>query len=140
MAAILHETGMHVSDRGYHKHSYYIVRHASLRGFTEDQLIVVANVARYHRKGIPLDVHQNLEELTPAQRGDVEKLVAILRIAEALDRSHRQAVRDVAVQVGAEVRFRVRARSKASVEIAMAKKRARYFAELFDRRVRFDAV
>lgn len=140
IAAILHETGMHVSDRGYHKHSYYIVRHAALRGFTEEQLIVVANVARYHRKGLPSDEHQNLEELTPAQRGDVEKLSAILRIAEALDRSHRQAVRDVAVQCGAEVRFRVRVRSKASVEIAAAKKRARYFAELFDRRVRFDAV
>ncbi|HJT17510.1 MAG TPA: Ppx/GppA phosphatase family protein, partial [Thermoanaerobaculia bacterium] len=49
-AAMLHESGMHVSDRGYHKHTYYLIRHADLRGFTEDQLIVVANVARYHRK------------------------------------------------------------------------------------------
>lgn len=139
-AAILHETGMHVSDRGYQKHSYYIIRHADLRGFTEDQLIIVANVARYHRKSVPSDEHQNLEELTPAQRGDVEKLSAILRIAEALDRSHRQAVRDVGVQCGSDVRFFVRARTKASVEIAAAKKRGRYFGELFEKRVRFEAI
>ena len=49
-AALLHETGMHVNDRAYHKHTYYLVRHSNLRCFTEEQLILVANVARYHRK------------------------------------------------------------------------------------------
>jgi exopolyphosphatase/guanosine-5'-triphosphate,3'-diphosphate pyrophosphatase len=139
-AALLHEVGMHVSDRGYHKHSYYLIRHAALRGFTEEQLLVVANVARYHRKSEPADDHENLRELTAAQRGDVEKLSAILRIAEALDRSHRQAVRDVAVRLNGDVRFLVRARTDASVEIAAAERRARYFAELFDRNVRFERV
>lgn len=138
-AALLHETGMHVSDRGYHKHSYYLVRHANLRGFTEEQLIIVANVARYHRKATPADEHQNLEELTPQQRGDVEKLAAILRIAEALDRSHGQTVRDVAVEIrGDQLRFVIRERSDASVEIAAAKKRARYFAALFEMTVKFE--
>jgi exopolyphosphatase / guanosine-5'-triphosphate,3'-diphosphate pyrophosphatase len=138
-AALLHETGMHVSDRGYHKHSYYLVRHANLRGFTEEQLIIVANVARYHRKATPADDHQNLEELTPQQRGDVEKLAAILRIAEALDRSHGQAVRDVAVDIrGDQMRFVLRERADASVEMSAAKKRARYFSQLFERTVKFE--
>ena len=138
-AALLHETGMHVSDRGYHKHTYYLVRHANLRGFTEEQLILVANVARYHRKSPPSDDHPNLDELTPAQRGDVEKLAAILRIAEALDRSHKQSVRDVAVRLGGGVRFDVRTRTDAAVEIAAAAKRAKYFASLFERKVRIEA-
>ena len=139
-AALLHEVGMHVSDRGYHKHTYYLIRHAALRGFTEEQLIVVANVARYHRKSQPEDDHVNLTELSPPQRGDVEKLSAILRIAEALDRSHRQAVRDVAVRCNGDVRFFVRARSEASVEIEAAAKRARYFADLFEKKVKFQVV
>jgi exopolyphosphatase/guanosine-5'-triphosphate,3'-diphosphate pyrophosphatase len=139
-AALLHEVGMHVSDRGYHKHTYYLIRHAALRGFTEEQLIVVANVARYHRKSQPEDEHVNLTELSPPQRGDVEKLSAILRIAEALDRSHRQAVRDVAVRCNGDVRFFVRARSEASVEIEAATKRARYFADLFEKKVKFEVV
>lgn len=138
-AALLHETGMHVSDRGYHKHTYYLVRHANLRGFTEEQLIVVANVARYHRKSPPSDEHPNLGELTPAQRGDVEKMAAILRIAEALDRSHKQSVRDVAVRLNGSVRFDVRTRTDAGVEIAAAMKRAKYFSALFETKVRIGA-
>ena len=137
-AAILHESGMHVSDRGYHKHTYYLIRHADLRGFTEEQLLVVANVARYHRKAPPTDAHENLLELTDEQRDEVEKLAAILRIAEGLDRSHRQSVRDVAVRANGQVRFVVRARSDAAMEIASATKRAKYFATLFDKKVRFE--
>ncbi len=138
-AALLHEVGLHVSDRGYHKHSYYLIRHAALRGFSEEQLIVVANVARYHRKAKPKEGHENLQELA-GRRSDVEKLSAILRIAEALDRSHRQAVRDVAVRSNGDVKFLVRARTDASVEIAAAAKRARYFSNLFDRKVRFRSI
>jgi exopolyphosphatase/guanosine-5'-triphosphate,3'-diphosphate pyrophosphatase len=136
-AALLHEVGMNVSDRGYHKHTYYLIRHAALHGFTESQIMVVANVARYHRKSEPDDDHQNLAELAAAERGDVEKLAAILRIAEALDRSHRQAVRDVAVRYNGEVRFLVSARANASIEIEAAKKQARYFSRLFERKLRF---
>ncbi|HEY2093959.1 MAG TPA: Ppx/GppA phosphatase family protein [Thermoanaerobaculia bacterium] len=139
-AALLHEVGMHVSDRGYHKHSYYLIRHAALRGFSDEELAVIANVARYHRKSEPDDDHENLAELSAAQRGDVEKLSAILRIAEALDRSHRQSVRDVAVRLDGNVKFLVRARSNAAVEIAAAEKRARYFGTLFERKVRFEVV
>jgi exopolyphosphatase/guanosine-5'-triphosphate,3'-diphosphate pyrophosphatase len=138
-AALLHETGMHVNDRGYHKHTYYLVRHANLRGFTEEQLILVANVARYHRKSPPAEGHANLDELTAAQRGDVQKLAAILRIAEALDRSHKQSVRDVAVRLSRGVRFSVRTRTDAAVEIAAATKRAKYFASLFETKVRIEA-
>jgi exopolyphosphatase/guanosine-5'-triphosphate,3'-diphosphate pyrophosphatase len=138
-AAILHESGMHVSDRGYHKHTYYLIRHADLRGFTEEQLVIVANVARYHRKAPPSEDHQNLLELNEQQREEVEKLAAILRIAEGLDRSHRQSVRDVAVRCDGQVRFLVRARSDAGVEIASAARRAKYFSSLFEKKVRFEA-
>jgi len=137
-AALLHESGMQVSDRGYHKHTYYLIRHADLRGFTDEQLVVVANVARYHRKAAPSDDHANLLELTDEQRDAVEKLAAILRIAEALDRSHRQSVRDVAVRSNGAVRFIVRTRADAAMEIASAAKRAKYFASLFEKKVRFE--
>jgi len=138
-AALLHEIGMHVSDRAYHKHTYYLVRHAELRGFTEEQLVLIANVARYHRKATPADDHQNLDELTPPQRADMEKLASILRIAEALDRGHRQFVHDVAVELKKRVvRFPVQARAEAAAEIAAAGRRAKYFGELFDRRVRVE--
>jgi exopolyphosphatase/guanosine-5'-triphosphate,3'-diphosphate pyrophosphatase len=139
-AAMLHESGMHISDRGHHRHSYYLIRHADLRGFTEDQLLVIANVARYYRKSPPEPEHPNFAELTPELRAQVQRLAAILRIAEGLDRGHRQRVRDVAVQTKKQrVAFVARTRANASVELTSAVKRARYFASLFAKRVVFDS-
>jgi exopolyphosphatase/guanosine-5'-triphosphate,3'-diphosphate pyrophosphatase len=140
-AAMLHESGAHISNRGHHKHSYYLIRHAELRGFTEDQLLVVANVARYYRKSPPDATHENFLELTDEQRATVEKLAAILRIAEGLDRGHRQRVRDVAVRNGGRAaRFVARARADASIEIESAEKRSKYFGKLFNKRVAFEVL
>jgi exopolyphosphatase/guanosine-5'-triphosphate,3'-diphosphate pyrophosphatase len=140
-AAVLHEAGLHVSDRAHHKHSYYLIRHADLRGFTDQEILIIANVARYYRKAPPEASHENFSELTPTQQQDVEKLAAILRIAEALDRGHRASVRDVAVRVRRDqARFMIRTRSDSSVEIASARKRAKYFAQLFDVEVVVEAM
>jgi Exopolyphosphatase len=140
-AAVLHEAGLHVSDRAHHKHSYYLIRHAGLRGYTDEEILIIANAARYYRKAPPEASHANFAELTPSQQQDVEKLAAILRIAEALDRGHRGSVRDVAVHVRRDqAHFMVRTRSDASVEIASATRRAKYFASLFDVEVLFEAV
>jgi len=136
-AALLHDVGLHVSDRAYHKHSWYLIRHAALRGFTDAQLAVVANVARYHRKAPPRDGHRNLAELTAKQRAVVEKLAAILRIAEALDRSHRQSVKTVEVECKRTVAFRV---DGGNVDVAAAAKAANVFKEVFRRNARFERV
>lgn len=140
-AALLHESGLHISDRGHHKHTYYLIRHGDLRGFTDEQLIVLANVARYYRKAPPRGADANFLELSDEQRQRVQRLAAILRIAEGLDRGHRQRVRDVAVEVRKQaVRFTARTRASADVELTSAEKRAKYFASLFEKRVEFDTV
>ncbi|MHB0969628.1 MAG: Ppx/GppA phosphatase family protein [Thermoanaerobaculia bacterium] len=132
-AALLHEVGLHVAYQQHHKHTYYLIRHSGLRGFTEDQVAIIANVARYYRKAEPDAQHDNFSELTPGQRKTVERLSAILRLAAALDRGRKQAVRDVGVDLDEDaIRIRVRQRSDASLEIASAEKRAKYMAELFD--------
>lgn len=139
-AALLHEIGMHVSFKGHHRHTYYLIRHAGLRGFTNDQVMVIANVARYYRKSKPSAADENFQELSPDHRRIVQRLAAILRVAAALDRSRRQAIRDVGVDVGVKVvRFHVRPRLDPSLELDSARKRARYFSELFERKVEFHA-
>lgn len=138
-AALLHEVGMHVSYQGYHKHSYYLISHAGLRGFTTDHVATVANVARYHRKAAPDDEDENFAPLSAAQKDVVRKLSAILRIADALDRGRRRAVRDVGVEVSeGKVRFHVRRRGDADVELEAAVRRAAYFRKLFDAEVVFE--
>ena len=135
-AALLHEVGMHVAFQGHHKHSYYLISHAGLRGFTGDQVAIVANVARYYRKAVPSDEHQNFAQLTNGQKELVRKLASMLRVADALDRGRRGTIRDVGVEVGEDgVTFKLRPRGDADVEIAAATKQARYFGKVFARRV-----
>ena len=132
-AALLHEVGMHVSYQEHQKHSYYLISHAGLRGFTTDQVAIVANVARYYRKATPREEHGNFAQLSPSQKEVVKKLAAILRIADALDRGRRRAVRDVGVEAGeGKVRFRVRLRGDAGVELAAAEQRAKYFGKVYE--------
>ena len=141
-AAMLHEAGMHVAFQGHHKHSYYLISHAVLRGFTGDQVAVIANVARYYRKAVPDAEHQNFAQLSRSQQETVEKLAAILRIAAALDRGRHGAVRDVGVEADDDtLTLHLRLRGDADLEIEDARKKARYFARLFDRSVelRIDA-
>jgi len=132
-AALLHEVGMHVSYQDHEKHSYYLISHAGLKGFTTDQVAVVANVARYYRKATPSEEDENFAQLSPAQQDVVRKLAAILRIADALDRGRRRAVRDVGVESSkGRIRFRLRPRGDAEVELEAALKRVKYFGKVYD--------
>jgi exopolyphosphatase/guanosine-5'-triphosphate,3'-diphosphate pyrophosphatase len=116
-AALLHEVGMHVAYQNHHHHSYYLISHAGLRGFTTDQVAVMANVARYYRKSPPRDDDDNFVPLSESQKDVVRRLSAILRIADALDRGRRRAVRDVGVEAhDGSVHFHVRLRGEGDVE------------------------
>ncbi len=92
-AAILHNCGIYISHSSHHKHSYYLIRNAELLGFTELELELIANIARYHRKSKPKKRHDAYQEL-PNKKYQlmVRQLSAILRIAVALDRRNKGAV------------------------------------------------
>lgn len=97
-AAMLHDIGMTVDYDDHHKHSRYLILNAGLPGFTPRETALIGQMARYHRKGNPA-----LRDFAPLGReGDEELLarcVAVLRLAEQLERSRDQIVRDVAVSV-----------------------------------------
>jgi exopolyphosphatase / guanosine-5'-triphosphate,3'-diphosphate pyrophosphatase len=139
-AALLHEAGMHVSYQGHHKHSYYLISHAGLRGFTSDQVAIIANVARYYRKAPPHPDHQNYAQLSPAQQDVVRKLAAILRIAAALDRGRHAIVSDIDLDLGENVvSFGLALRGDADLEIEHARRKAKLFAEVFGAKPAFRA-
>ncbi|PZD74502.1 Exopolyphosphatase [Acaryochloris thomasi RCC1774] len=92
-AAILHNAGHFVSHSAHHKHSYYLIRHGGLLGYTDPEVEIVANLARYHRKGPPKKRHQNYQNLAnETQRQIVNQLSAILKLAVGLDRRQSGAV------------------------------------------------
>jgi exopolyphosphatase/guanosine-5'-triphosphate,3'-diphosphate pyrophosphatase len=85
-AALLHDVGYFISYNKHHKHSYHLIRHASLFDFTPREVELIANIARYHRKSLPREKHENFSRLTPGDQDLVMKLGGILRLADGLDR------------------------------------------------------
>ncbi len=95
-AAMLHNCGHFISHAAHHKHSYYLIRHGELLGFNEEEVELIANLARYHRKSPPKKKHENFQRLTDERdRQIVMELSPLLRIACALDRRRLQAIQAV---------------------------------------------
>ena len=102
VAAILHEIGTFVSSRSHHKHSYYLIVNSEIPGLTQEELQLVANVARYHRRSRPKSTHVEYMALPREKRMVVNKLAALLRVADALDASRTQQVRNIKCKIGDE--------------------------------------
>jgi exopolyphosphatase/guanosine-5'-triphosphate,3'-diphosphate pyrophosphatase len=98
-AAVLHDVGTFVGYKKHHKHSLYLISQSEVPEFTPREIDIIANLARYHRKGVPAPHHEPFTRLPEADRVLVVKLASILRVADALDREHVQAVREVRVRV-----------------------------------------
>ena len=104
-AAILHNCGLFVSHSAYHKHSYYLIRNGELLGFTEGEIEVIANLARYHRRNTPKKKHESYSNLpSKKHRQLVNQLSAILRIAVTLDRRQIGAIQRVRCEYRPDVR------------------------------------
>lgn len=97
-AALLHDTGYHISYNDHHKHAYHLIVHADLLGVPPEEQVVMANVARYHRGPSPKPKHPMYAELTKSQQIRVLRLAALLRVADGLDRGHVGAVQQVKVR------------------------------------------
>lgn len=94
-AALLHDIGYHISHESHHKHSLYLIKHSEITGFTEQEKLVIANIARYHRGAFPKDKHVDFIALSDKNREMVFRLGAILRLADALDRGYESHVKDI---------------------------------------------
>jgi exopolyphosphatase/guanosine-5'-triphosphate,3'-diphosphate pyrophosphatase len=92
-ASILHDIGMYVHARAHHKHSMYLIMNSDLFGLTRHDMQIVAIVSRYHRKAVPSPAHPEFAMLPLEDRMTVAKLAAILRVADSLERTHREAPR-----------------------------------------------
>ncbi len=92
VAALLHDIGSYIGSSSHHKHSKYLIENSGIFGLGMMDIKLAALVARYHRGALPQDSHYDYQTLPRPQRMIVSKLAPILRIADALDRSHTQAV------------------------------------------------
>jgi exopolyphosphatase/guanosine-5'-triphosphate,3'-diphosphate pyrophosphatase len=99
-AAVLHDIGFHVASAKHHKHAAYLIENAELQGFTSEEIQLLSQVARYHRKSTPRESHEGFARLNARNQHRVRVLASLLRVADGLDRGYAQLVRGVRCVVG----------------------------------------
>ena len=138
VAALLHDVGIYVSLRGHHKHSQYLLSVSEIFGLSREDMAIVSNIARYHRRAGPNKSHLPYMALDSDARVLVNKLAAILRVANALDADHLQKVQDVKVVKEDEAWvLEVEGAGDLTMERLAALARADQITEVFGRRVSF---
>ena len=86
-AAMLHSCGQHINLGSYHKHSWYLIRHGELLGYSHSEHLMIAAIARYHRKSLPKKRHEAWQALDNKEfRRIVSEMSLILRLSTSLDR------------------------------------------------------
>ncbi|MCS7050050.1 MAG: HD domain-containing protein [Thermomicrobium sp.] len=131
-AALWHDCGQFRSLSEHHRHSFDRIMAVPLRGFDRTEQLAIANIARYHRAAAPSLRHPQFQRLPPQYRRLVEQLAAILRIAEGLDASHQQVVRDVRVEfANGYVTIHVESPTFPILEVEKAQARAGLFRDVF---------
>jgi exopolyphosphatase / guanosine-5'-triphosphate,3'-diphosphate pyrophosphatase len=138
-AGMLHDVGHHIGHLNHHRHSYYLITNGDLLGFRRDELEIIAQVARYHRKGAPKGSDDAFGSLSGAQRRTVRALSALLRIADGLDRSHYGVVRDITVaRRGERLFFQLHTEGEdAELEVWEARRRAELLEKLLGQEIDF---
>jgi exopolyphosphatase / guanosine-5'-triphosphate,3'-diphosphate pyrophosphatase len=97
-ACMLHDIGMSIDYDDHHKHSRYLILNGGLAGFTPVETAIIAQSARYHRKGMPAP--GPLAALFgPGDAERLDRLAVLLRLAEDLERSRDQLVRRATIEL-----------------------------------------
>jgi len=131
-AAILHDIGVFVNARAHHKHSMYLIKNSDLFGLTRHDMQMVAIVSRYHRKALPSPSHPEFAILPLEDRMIVAKLAALLRVADSLERTHRETPRALEFRrEGDRFVILVRDMEDLTVERLVLRGKGNLFAEVF---------
>ncbi len=98
-AAMLHACGQHINLSSYHKHSWYLIRHGELLGYSDVEHLMVAAIARYHRRSLPKKRHEAWQAFSKREhRRIVSEMAILLRLAVSLDRRPENVVDFIEVQ------------------------------------------
>jgi exopolyphosphatase/guanosine-5'-triphosphate,3'-diphosphate pyrophosphatase len=134
-AAILHDTGEAVTPTHHEIHSYYIVKNADFPSMEKWETEFVAQLCRWHPSGKP-----DLKDLPFAEdkkRKDAFfKLLALLRVADALDRGHKSSVRIARIAIDKEkVRMSLSGKGAIDLELLRVDQKKALFEQVFERQL-----
>jgi exopolyphosphatase/guanosine-5'-triphosphate,3'-diphosphate pyrophosphatase len=136
VAALLHDVGYAINRQRHHRHSQYIIENADIAGLTERERLLVSRLSRYHRRTPPKKGHAGLSGLGKDEVKIIQQLAPLLRIADALDRSHHDMVDDVSATSDHEgINLVVQAKRGAPLEAWDAQREAPVVTQFYDRQL-----
>ncbi len=98
-AAKLHACGKHINISSYHKHSWYLIKHGELLGYSQSEHLMVAAIARYHRKNFPKKRHESWQLLIDENHKRlVSEMSLLLRLSCSLDRRPEPLISKIVVE------------------------------------------
>jgi exopolyphosphatase / guanosine-5'-triphosphate,3'-diphosphate pyrophosphatase len=146
-ASILHDIGYHIAHNNHHRHGLYLIKNSEMPGFTGEEIAMMAGIVRYHRGSLPGKAtdsrsrreHEDYYGLDRHQRAKLLRLASILQIADGLDRSHKQSIRNVRCrQTDRRVTFLAEPVRECELEMWSAERKAAWFGEVFRVGIRFE--
>jgi exopolyphosphatase / guanosine-5'-triphosphate,3'-diphosphate pyrophosphatase len=142
-AAMLHEVGAYINRSGRRRHTYYVIAHSEIFGYTPLQRRIIAAIARYVGKSLPSANDRIIRLLPGADQINVPKAVALLRLARALDQGRRAAVRELQVRVHQDGRVRLMLKPNPpegiELELWAVEQEKNYFKVVFGRELLAEA-
>jgi len=143
-AGLLHNVGRFVAHASHHKHSYYLIRNSEhLLGFTDHEIELIAQVARYHRKSHPKEKHPEFAALNTADQQRVRVLAGMLRVAIGLDRTYRRVFSGLGAVHSPDaltIRLFTDPDSDVELELFTARERRGLLVEALGRKVEFKII
>jgi putative phosphoesterase len=140
-AGLLHDIGWMSGQRGHHKVSMRLILDSKKLPLTDKQRIMIALIARYHRKTLPKATHPIYSQLPKKDRQRVKILAGILRIADGLDRTHADVIQSLRCEPGPnDILVECRAAKSPVFEMEEAGKKSNLLKEALMRNFRFTAV
>ena len=134
--AVLHDIGEHVAVDGHQKHSAYLIAHGQLRGFEPFEIDMLATMGRYHRRSRPGSSFEPWRRLERHRRDETLELLALLRVADGLDRGRLGVVEGIDVEISDEaVRVVITASGEADLELWGVRRKRELFEDVFGRRL-----
>jgi len=132
VACLLHDCGRFVSLSAHHKHSQYLIENSDLFGLSKDEIKMAGLIARYHRKAEPKPSHPDYNALSRNKKMIINKLAAILRVADALDNPHTQEAAQYRLfREDDQLCFMINRSSELNAARLALKDKARLFEQIF---------
>jgi exopolyphosphatase/guanosine-5'-triphosphate,3'-diphosphate pyrophosphatase len=138
-AGILHDIGWIEGWHNHHKTSQRIILTTPLLPFNNRERLIIGSIARYHSKAMPSLSHDHFATLGPEDRQVVCVLAACLRLADGLDHSHHNQVKDLRCKIKPKKIIVVcDVVSRSDEETLAAQRRSDLMANVFQRPVVID--